>query len=311
MKNLSLFTGSGIGDWAAWRAGIETVIQCENDPCCLSCMEQLWPDTRKFTDVRDLSVDAIRDLLPIDIVSGGFPCQDISSAGKGAGIEGERSGLWFEMLRIIGEVRPTWVLAENVPTLRVRGADVVLDGLEGLGYACWPVVVGAEHVGAPHKRHRVWIVAHAEQDGRRPWCGEPGDEVFAGCGRGEPAGGSELANAAGGGREGAVEQRGPSGRECEAHAATEAYALDDFRWPSRPGEPQHEREAPRLIELSVGDAVDGLARRLRSRTNKSLLRMAGNGWVPQIPEMIYRWIADHEIPNPQSPAAPGYPLAVS
>lgn len=101
------------------------------------------------------------------IVTGGFPCQDVSVAGKGLGVDkGARSGLWKEMHRVIDIVRPTWVLAENVPALRTRGADRVLGDLEQLGYSCWPLVVGAEHVGAPHRRHRVWIVGHAHDGGR-------------------------------------------------------------------------------------------------------------------------------------------------
>ena len=91
----------------------------------------------------------------------------MSVAGKGKGIsEGTRSGLWLEMRRVIGEVRPRWVLAENVAALRHRGGDRVLADLEGLGYACWPVVVGAGHAGAPHKRARVWFVA-ADLDRQR------------------------------------------------------------------------------------------------------------------------------------------------
>lgn len=95
----------------------------------------------------------------VDVVSGGFPCQDISSAGRGAGLDGARSGLWFEMLRVIGEVQPAYVFAENSPNLRTRGLGRVLDGLAGLGFnACWGVL-GAWHVGAPHRRNRMWIVA--------------------------------------------------------------------------------------------------------------------------------------------------------
>src|SRR5262249_35665923 len=107
------------------------------------------------------------DVPRCDLIAGGFPCQDISAAGKGAGIGGTRSGLWFEMARIIAGVRPAWVLVENVPALRARGADRVLADLEEIGYTCWPFVVGAWAVGAPHRRDRVWIVAHRDGGGRR------------------------------------------------------------------------------------------------------------------------------------------------
>lgn len=164
MNHLSLFTGLGIGDLAAQSAGITTVAQCESDPVCQHVLRTLWPDAHLFEDVRHVTVEALGrlGLLPVDIVSGGFPCQDISTAGKGAGIRGKQSGLWFEMLRVITEVRPRFLLVENVPALRSRGADTVLAGMEAEGYTCWACVVGAWAVGAPHKRDRVWIVGRLD-----------------------------------------------------------------------------------------------------------------------------------------------------
>jgi DNA (cytosine-5)-methyltransferase 1 len=95
----------------------------------------------------------------VDVVLGGFPCQDISAAGRGAGIDGEKSGLWREMARIVGEVRPRFVFVENSPLLVHRGLAVVLGDLASLGYdAAW-CVLGAHDVGAPHRRDRIWIVA--------------------------------------------------------------------------------------------------------------------------------------------------------
>ena len=97
---------------------------------------------------------------------GGFPCQDISGAGRGVGIDGERSGLWSEMLRVVRECRPLWVVAENSPFLRTRGSDRVLGDLEASGYAARAVVVGAGSAGAPHLRARTFVVAHIEGIGR-------------------------------------------------------------------------------------------------------------------------------------------------
>ena len=117
-----------------------------------------------------------------DLIVGGFPCQDISLAGQGAGIAGPRSGLWTHMERLVAECRPRWVVAENVPGLRSRGADRVCHGLEALGYACWPLVVGAVHAGAPHRRQRVWVVAQnaaADPAGARLEMGECGPAVPA------------------------------------------------------------------------------------------------------------------------------------
>ena len=107
----------------------------------------------------------------VEVISGGFPCQDISAAGKGAGITGSRSGLWKEFARIIGEVRPRYVFVENSPILTSRGLDVVLGDLATLGFDAEWGVLSAADVGAPHRRERVWIVANADKGGRlrRPW----------------------------------------------------------------------------------------------------------------------------------------------
>ena len=164
MNNLSLFTGSGIGDYAAAQCGIRTVAMAENDPWCCYALERMFPEAHLFKDVRDVSATALRQFGPIDIISGGFPCQNLSTAGRGEGIEGSRSGLWREMFRIIRQVRPAWLVIENVPAIKVRGVDRVLAPLERIGYTCWPLVVGAEHVGATHRRHRVWIVGRCLAD---------------------------------------------------------------------------------------------------------------------------------------------------
>ena len=112
----------------------------------------IWDDIRTF--------DGMPWRSAVDVISGGFPCQDISSAGKGKGLAGDRSGLWFEMLRVIGEVRPAFVFAENSPHLRTRGLGTIIEGLAGLGYDCRWCVLGAWHVSAPHKRNRLWLLAH-------------------------------------------------------------------------------------------------------------------------------------------------------
>lgn len=169
MRELGLFAGAGGGLLASRLLGWDTVCAVEIDEHCQRVLAQrqrdgmlepfpIWDDIRTF--------DGRPWAGCVDVVSGGFPCQDISSAGRGAGLAGDRSGLWFEMLRVIGEVRPAWVFAENSPMLRTRGLDVVLAGLAGLGFdAAWGVL-GAHHVGAPHRRNRMWIVA-AHPDRRR------------------------------------------------------------------------------------------------------------------------------------------------
>jgi len=173
MNHLSLFTGSGIGDYAAEQCEITTVGQCESDPACLYWLRKKWPDVPKWEDVRDVSAESIRraGVRQVDLISGGFPCQDISTAGRGKGVEGSRSGLWREMFRVIRQCRPAWLVIENVPVLRVRGADRVIAPLERIGYTCWPLVVSAFDTGAPHLRPRAWIMGNAGSvpiNGRTP-----------------------------------------------------------------------------------------------------------------------------------------------
>ena len=162
LKVLDLFSAAA-GGWSLGmhRAGFETVAACEYVDWRRALYQQNNPGVRIYDDVRTLTADQlVRDLggLP-SIVVGSPPCQDISSANtKGKGVEGERSGLYFEAVRIIGEVRPRWFALENSANLRTRGADAVLAALEGLGYACWSYVVRAGDIGANHERPRCWII---------------------------------------------------------------------------------------------------------------------------------------------------------
>ena len=162
MRVGSLFSGIGGFDLGFERAGMSVVWQSEIDPFAAAVLRKHWPHVPNLGDVRSVRGDAVE---PVDVLCGGFPCQDISLAGRGAGIDGERSGLWSEYARIVRECRPSWVIAENVPALRTRGYDRVADDLEAAGYAVQAFVVGADDVGAPHRRKRVWIVAHAKELG--------------------------------------------------------------------------------------------------------------------------------------------------
>jgi DNA (cytosine-5)-methyltransferase 1 len=157
---LDLFSGIGGFSLGLHWAGMRTAAFCETDPFCRAVLARHWPEIPVYDDVRTLSATALaRDGIRPGLICGGFPCQDASLAGRGAGLDGARTGLWREMARLVGECRPGWVVAENVPGLRSRGADRVLADLEALGYRSWPLVVGAVHAGAPHRRRRLWIVA--------------------------------------------------------------------------------------------------------------------------------------------------------
>lgn len=172
MRVLDLFSGA-CGGWSLGlhRAGFTTVAACEFDPARRAAYAHNNPHVRMFDDVRNLTAARIAGALGYfpECVVGSPPCQDASTANhNGKGIEGARTGLFKDFVRIVREGRPHWVAAENVPGLRTRGADWVLHALEEIGYTCWPLVVGAVHAGAPHKRQRVWfIAADTTQVGRR------------------------------------------------------------------------------------------------------------------------------------------------
>lgn len=165
MNVLSLFSGIGLHDLGIERAGMRTVAFCEADSFCRAVLAKHWPEVPCFDDVRTLSASALRSagIGRIDLITGGFPCQPHSVAGARKGVKDPRH-LWPEYARLVREIRPAWVLAENVPGLRTTAADLVLDDLAEAGYAAWPLVVGADDVGAPHRRKRVWIVAYLARD---------------------------------------------------------------------------------------------------------------------------------------------------
>lgn len=206
---LDLFSAAA-GGWSLGmhRAGFTTVAACEVEAWRRALYAENNPHARLYDDVRTLTADRLlADLgrLPRYVV-GSPPCQDISSANtKGKGVEGERSGLYFEAIRVIGEVRPRWFALENSANLRTRGADAVIVALEALGYACWPCVVRAGDIDANHERPRAWLigcdlaqVADADGLGRdegwgrgrlgldAPVPANPRDASQDGCGSGFP-----------------------------------------------------------------------------------------------------------------------------
>lgn len=168
VNELSLFTGCGGGLLGSLLLGWKTVCGVEIDSYARRVLfarqrDGVLPRFPVWDDVKTFDGRPWRGY--VDVVSGGFPCQDISIAGRGKGIKGKRSGLWTEFARIISEVQPSFVWVENSPMLVRRGIDVVLGDLSCLGYdAVWGIV-SAENAGAPHQRKRVWILAYADS----PW----------------------------------------------------------------------------------------------------------------------------------------------
>ena len=184
MNELHLFSGAGGGILAGQLLGHRCVCAVEWEPYAQAVLvarqnDGTFPPFPIWDDVQTFRGEPWRGI--VDVVCGGFPCQDISAAGKGAGIDGERSGMWGHMARIIGEVRPRFVLVENSPILTSRGLGRVLGDLAALGFDARWDVLGASDVGAPHKRERIWIFAVAHTELRRVQirrgAGNPGADI--------------------------------------------------------------------------------------------------------------------------------------
>lgn len=159
MRVGSLFSGIGGFDLALERVGVEVAWQVEIDSTCRQILERHWPAVKRYADVRDCEVS---NLEPVDLICGGFPCQDLSTAGRRAGLAGERSGLWFEFHRIIAALRPQWVVVENVCGLLSsnggRDFATVLRGLVECGYGVAWRVLDAQYFGVAQRRRRVFVV---------------------------------------------------------------------------------------------------------------------------------------------------------
>jgi len=244
---------------------MRTVAFCEIDPYCRRVLAKHWPDVPIHHDVTKLKGT---DVGPVDVIAGGFPCQDISTAGKGAGITGERSGLWKEYARIIGEVRPRYVIVENVAALLSRGLGDVLGDLSTLGYDTEWHCIPASAVGAPHRRDRIWIVANASE--RR--CGGSDGWQVQQPGRAEAICGSEdVADAR------SSRQPGPR-QHVDAFDPAPGFIGQAIKLGNGGGPHQW------LIEPDVGRVANGVPARV------DRLRSLGNAVVPQIPELIGRAI---------------------
>jgi DNA (cytosine-5)-methyltransferase 1 len=265
----SLFAGIGGLDLGLERAGMECRWQVEIDPFCRKVLTKHWPDVPRYEDVRDVGKETIE---PVDLICGGFPCQDISLAGRGAGIDGDRSGLWWEFARIIREMGPRYVLVENVSALLVRGLDRVLGDLAACGYdAEWDCIPAAA-VGAPHLRDRVFILAQRPKQ-RRPMADArgrrgPEDEVRTG--------------------------RDESRVRCETLADADRERFQEQHPATLPARPRlhtgpldagRDHWGP---EPDVGRVADGVPARV------DRLRALGNAVVPQVAEWIGRRILQAE-----------------
>lgn len=251
----SLFSGIGGLELGLEWAGLGPVIwQVERDAFCRAVLAKHYPEAKRFDDVCTVGA---AELGPVDLICGGFPCQDVSSAGKGAGLAGERSGLWSEFARIVAELHPGWVVVENVISGASRWFDEVVRQLEQLRYAVLPVPVAASDVGAPHRRARLFIVAHAYGSDRRRGAHDSGPFSW----RGEPQGRSVSGMATDADGVAPGSNQGSPRLQASAHGG----------WSSQPG----------LVPV-----VHGLPGRLAGRRRHARVRSLGNAVVPQCGEVV-------------------------
>lgn len=231
------------------RAGFETVAFCEIDPFCRAVLAKHWPDVPIFEDVKTLRGE---DVGPVDVICGGYPCQPFSLAGERKGAEDDRH-LWPEFMRLVAELRPTWVIGENVAGHISMGLDAVLSDLETEGYAARSFVIPACAIGAPHQRDRVWTIGHANGNGQPNGAiDEKASELF-----------EVVANAYNERRQGKSKKPNGSQQQIEP--------LRSF---------ERERDGWDLPASRVCGGNDGIPKRL------DRLRALGNAVVPQIPEIL-------------------------
>jgi len=267
--HLDLFSGIGGFALAAQAAGYSTIGFSEIEPYACKILKRHWPDVPNHGDIRN-----IRNVRA-DLITGGFPCQPFSLAGKRLGAADDRH-LWPEMCRVIGEARPTWVLGENVPGIIGLELDGVLSDLEGLGYAAWPLVIPAVACDARHRRDRLWVVAHSQCLWRR----EPAAHPDEAQGPLHPTKREEGAPRTGPSREAVADASG----ERKRKPADEANSVADSgnTW-QESGGGMRWRPEPEL-----GRVADGIPNRPHR------LRGLGNAIVPQVAETLLRMMARME-----------------
>lgn len=264
MRIGSLFSGIGGLELGLEWAGVgHTVWQVERDPWARSILARHWPDVARYDDVATITA---ANVTPIEVLCGGFPCQDLSFAGKGAGLGGARSGLFFEVMRIADDLGPQWIVLENVSAILSRGLDVVLGRLSESGYDAWWDCVPASACGARHRRDRWFLVAHARGDG---WgkCGASAHTCPMGS-AGSGVQGAGCKEAIRPGNSGAESREGRSGAQSHMGRTPDGFPPGLDRYPKGVGSEQHDFEPPRIHEEAPDDA--------------DRLRGLGNAVVPQV-----------------------------
>lgn len=300
LKVLDLFSGIGGFSLGLDRTGgFETVAFCDADEPARQVLRKRYPNTPIFEDVVTLSAKDIDET--IDVICGGFPCQDISLAGKGAGLEGERSGLWFEFHRLIKEIKPKWVIAENVSALRSRGLDQVLRSLDEIGYDAEWHCIPASAVGAKHTRDRIWIIAYPRKQRCEQWGSDREErhilsDQLRDASKGESewegreCGSCSTCEANSRGLLADSTSIGSSGQRTSREPLNSTQIIHREAIESQYGRVRHIWEA----EPNVGRVVNGLPKGV-DKPRQQRLKQLGNAVVPQIPELIGRAILERHI----------------
>jgi len=305
-----LFAGIGGFSLGLERAGMKCAWQVEIDPYATAVLNKHWPAVPKHDDVRTFPpAHTHTQDFSVDLICGGFPCQDISVAGKGAGLAGERSGLWNDFARIIRSVRPRWVVIENVPALTARGLGTVLGDLAEIGFDAEWHCIPASAVGAPHRRERVWIVgntrcepiggsiaASAVERGQAAAPASPVDTGDAGCGR-TYARLSNVADAKGINRRPRLRKddtQQDGNQSCDGCGNVPNANCAGRQQQRRPQPtPAEQLAAERGSWWESEPDVGRVAHGIPSRVDR--LRCLGNAVVPQVVEVIGRAILAAEV----------------
>ena len=285
MTHGSLFSGIGGFDLAAHWAGIENIFACEIDEFCRKVLNKRFPNTTLYQDIKETNFEQYSGT--VDIISGGFPCQPFSIAGKRAGTKDNRY-LWGEMLRVVREIKPRWVIAENV-----RGITNLTDGstfetvcndLEINGYEVQPFIIPALAVGAPHKRDRVWFIANRNSPRESQSEGINKNKRGRTFNESKEYISSTTANTSGTGSQRSNKRQislnnntgysgGESWSEKWIEALTRIYGMDH----GLPG------------------GMDGLNQRYKHKSRRERIKTMGNSIVPQIAYQIFLSILDVEV----------------
>ena len=308
MKVLDLFSGVGGFSLGLERAGMETVAFCEFDKKAQLVLKKHWPDVPIYDDVRELNGEKIREEIgAVQLISGGFPCQPFSQAGERKGEEDDRH-LWPEYFRLIQEIRPRWVIGENVAGLISMGLDQVLSDLESADYSCQTLVIPACAVNAPHRRDRVWIIARRNAMGNSEYNGSSTAK--------ESRSPSSISNNSSQGENKTFQSKGTSGpgnidNVADSECNTEGAAYRSNRRASSAGRQKQSvgkrnqvgsdlgngSDNPRgntdfwAVEPDVGRVAHGIPNRV------DRLKQLGNAVVPQVVEQIGRAIMQIERRN--------------